>query len=487
MREDGLPTIGLALIVKDEEKTLPYLLDSFGLKAGPKGQAGKIPEDAAVDHVVVVDTGSEDDTRAIARRYGCQVKRFKWCDDFSKARQASYDAMPDEIAWTVWADADDVIENAHLLRQLAAQAPLQIAGFICRYDYAQDPAGNTICELWRERLVRHNIGERWKLPIHEVLEVPGPLVHNHEVVWHHRHQDTRKRDPRRNYTILKRDYEESEEPDPRTIAYLGTEAIALGEPEEAAGYFREYLDHPATSWDEERCQVAHKLSIALRHQKEPDLDGSAESAFQAISIRPDWPEGYLDLAEIAVSRQEWENVLRFCEIAERLERPKTLLIVNPLEYTYQPLLLRSVALAHLGRVEDAWEATQKVIAMTPYRDDLQRQAMQIQSGLARKKATDHLLSLREILVRHDENWKANVLMRECAPYFIHDDPEVASARLDQREMTLHATDPEVYSAYYRDNPGEAPFELQGVPIEEAHERFHRVKFLRDGIKEQVAA
>lgn len=117
---------------------------------------------------------------------------------------------------------------------------------------------------------------------------------------------------------------------------------------------------------------------------------------------------------------------------------------------------------------------------------MQAQANLVGEQLKRKETVEAFLKLREILVRHDENAKAQRLM-ECAPYFVWTDPGIWQARLDQREMTLHAFEPEVYGSYYRENPNEAPFEHTGIPVEEAHECFHRVQFLRDGLDKQAKA
>jgi 2-polyprenyl-3-methyl-5-hydroxy-6-metoxy-1,4-benzoquinol methylase/glycosyltransferase involved in cell wall biosynthesis len=507
-RPDGLPRIGLALITKNEAKTLPRLLESLGWTKPKKGPSRPLTrEDAGVDYVVVCDTGSTDETRQIASRYGCEVVPFKWCDDFGAARQASYDALPEGIDFTLWADGDDVLQGAELLHELAAQLPANIAGTIHRYEYAFDAAGNCTCELWRERLVRRGIGERWKLPIHEVLEVPGQLSHSDQVVWQHRQPEDRKREPERNLRILQADYDQHDgRPEPRTLAYLGTELLALGRPLEAIPRFREYLERPDATLAEERCQVAHKLSVALRMArlgKPPAEEGgeaevptpaeqeqltaeSVQAAFQATQERPDWADGYLDLAELALDAGEPEKALRYCDVIGRLDPPRTLLIINPLEYTYQPLVMRAVALAQLKQHAPALEATQQALAVTPYREDLHIQQAQLAQEVKAEEATRAFLLLRELLVRHDENQKADELMA-CAPYFIWTRPEVAQARLDQRENVLHAYEPEVYGSYYRDNPGEAPFELQQVPIPEAHEAFHRVQFLREGLDAQVEA
>lgn len=100
----------------------------------------------------------------------------------------------------------------------------------------------------------------------------------------------------------------------------------------------------------------------------------------------------------------------------------------------------------------------------------------------------HVLALREALVRHDENLKADELLQRSIPYYLFDDPEIARARDEQRQMVLHIRDPEAYAAYYGANPHERPFEDQyGIRPEDAHEHLYRVMFLREGLKRQCEA
>lgn len=157
------PTIGLALIARDEEATLPRLLASV---------------EGAVDEVALVDTGSTDGTVAAFEAWGrahpevaCRLDRFTWVDDFAAAR-AHADGLL-RSAWHLWADCDDVVVGAAALRTLAAAAEPDVGGFSCAYDYSGTGAGDHV--LHRERLVRAGAG-RWRGRIHETQEVTGRLV-----------------------------------------------------------------------------------------------------------------------------------------------------------------------------------------------------------------------------------------------------------------------------------------------------------------------
>ncbi|MBC7976187.1 MAG: glycosyltransferase, partial [Myxococcales bacterium] len=86
--------IALVMIVRDEARSLERCLVS----ACPW-----------VDEMVVLDTGSVDATRDIARRMGARVERFEWVDDFAAARNASL-ALSD-AAWNLVLDADEWIEG----------------------------------------------------------------------------------------------------------------------------------------------------------------------------------------------------------------------------------------------------------------------------------------------------------------------------------------------------------------------------------------
>ncbi len=100
--------LSLCMIVKDEEINLPECLEHIK---------------SVVDEIIVVDTGSKDNTPDIAKRFGAKVYYFKWCDDFSAARNESLrHATGDYI---IYLDADDRIdeENVKKLARLKENFP----------------------------------------------------------------------------------------------------------------------------------------------------------------------------------------------------------------------------------------------------------------------------------------------------------------------------------------------------------------------------
>ena len=84
-----------ALIVRDESRVLGECLASIR---------------DVVDEIVVVDTGSVDDTADIARDYGARVIHHAWRNDFAEARNVALDAAAGE--WILYVDADERLSRA---------------------------------------------------------------------------------------------------------------------------------------------------------------------------------------------------------------------------------------------------------------------------------------------------------------------------------------------------------------------------------------
>ncbi|RUP32482.1 MAG: glycosyltransferase family 2 protein [Curvibacter sp.] len=89
------PRLSVCMIVRDEAVNLPGALKSV--------------RDVAHE-LIVVDTGSTDDSPAIAQHLGAQVLHFAWCDDFARARNVALEAATGD--WVLCLDADQQLDPA---------------------------------------------------------------------------------------------------------------------------------------------------------------------------------------------------------------------------------------------------------------------------------------------------------------------------------------------------------------------------------------
>ncbi len=431
-----IPTVGLALITLNEEAALPRLLTSI---------------EGAFDRVVLLDTGSRDRTVEIFQAWASAqpnltyaVGEFDWIHDFAAARLAA-DELLGDVDWTCWADADDEIIGVHNLRVLAANAPADVAAFICDYDYAHDEHGNLVCILKRERLVRNGHGD-WAGRVHEAQLIHGAsqIVDRATVRWvHHKHIDGQTSNTR-NLRIL-RAWVRDEPANARVLGYLGTEEAARGRHDRAIGYYRRYLKLK-TGWDEERAQVHRKLAMSLLAVRKPQA--AAETALAALAVVPDWPDSHLSLAEAMYSLGEHDKAIKWAREVLRLGQPDSLLILNPLDYSWKPKLVLAAALGALGRVDEALAVATDALELVPNHDELRKHAQGWQSTSEREHVAATWVQAAQLLVRSDEQLKALELLERTVPYFATDHPMVVAARSAIRERLLFARDPALYAAHY---------------------------------------
>ncbi|AUC60241.1 Glycosyl transferase, family 2:TPR repeat:TPR repeat [Cyanobacterium sp. HL-69] len=89
-----MSNISLCMIVRNEAKSLPKCL-------------GSVKD--LVSEMIVVDTGSTDDTREVARGFGAKVVDYGWNDNFAEARNFGLGFV--ESDWVLVLDADEVFNG----------------------------------------------------------------------------------------------------------------------------------------------------------------------------------------------------------------------------------------------------------------------------------------------------------------------------------------------------------------------------------------
>jgi tetratricopeptide (TPR) repeat protein len=299
--------LSLCMIVKDEEEMLPGCLEAIA---------------SAVDEIIVVDTGSSDETVAIAERFGAKVVHFPWNGSFADARNVSLDHATGD--WLLYLDADEHLEegDAPLVRELLGRTWRE-GFYLVETNYTGgDESGHAVTHT-ALRLFRNRPEYRFEGRIHEqkTQTMPTFLPERFETtrirLRHYGYLKGRiagKDKSRRNIELLER--ERREAPGPFNAFNLGSEHMALGDWEAS----RSYLDQ---AWNEVReldgwqgiPYVPLLASRLVRARREAgDTAAAAAATAEGLAAFPD----HTDLVfEQAVCLREDGDLAGAVALAER--------------------------------------------------------------------------------------------------------------------------------------------------------------------------
>lgn len=243
-----MPTISLCMIVKNEEQVLARCLNSVrGL----------------VDEIIIVDTGSEDRTKEIARTFTPHVYDFQWIDHFAAARNFAF--SKGSCDYLMWLDADDIIlpEDAAAFASMKNSLDPATDTVMMKYNIAFDEQGKPTFSYYRERLLRRCSMAKWEGAIHEAIAPFGKIIHIPIAVTHRRKDKT---DPLRNLNLFERLLARGETLSPREQFYYARELFYNARYGDAVRVFEEFLDS-GRGWIEnniEACRVLAQCHQALR-------------------------------------------------------------------------------------------------------------------------------------------------------------------------------------------------------------------------------
>ena len=280
--------IAVCMIVRDEEAVLARAIESAR---------------GVVDEIVVVDTGSEDATIAIAETNGARIGHFAWNDNFADARNAALGLVTAD--WVLSLDADEELDpaTASYLRDVV-KAGFEHGGPICfgvpiQSRWADpDAPGESSTVHKGGRVFRKLPGVTWIGEIHETVTVDGGQQMAYAdadapTIVHHGYaasRDVLARKASRNIELLERAYARDQAGG--YYAYkLAQHAISERKRDEARTWLRRSVAEAAVASNPARFVVT-ATDILARMLIE-----------DARKLAPgDGAQGLLDEAEIAIVR-----------------------------------------------------------------------------------------------------------------------------------------------------------------------------------------
>ncbi|UNL94669.1 family 2 glycosyl transferase [Paenibacillus polymyxa] len=142
-----MKTVALCMIVKNEQEYLRRCLDSVKDK---------------VHQIIIVDTGSTDDTVSIAKEYTSDIVQIEWTNDFSAARNESIKHAKTDYILVL--DADEYLgENFNLSEEIESGADYY---FTKIYNVMSSDRGITHLAI---RIFANNKGLHYRNRLHEHL------------------------------------------------------------------------------------------------------------------------------------------------------------------------------------------------------------------------------------------------------------------------------------------------------------------------------
>ena len=213
--------LSVCIIVKNEEAVLDRCLSGASRLA---------------DELVIVDTGSKDATKEIARRYTSLVYDYPWHDSFCDARNFSFEKASGD--YLMWLDADDVVDDENVERILRLKGA-SFGGADVVYTICREFSETGLAAYWfRHRFFRKSLCPVWKYDVHETVPIDPAWTAAYREDITIMHKKETARDTGRNLRIYERLIREDRELDAREKSHLCGEYAANGRLEEACALYR---------------------------------------------------------------------------------------------------------------------------------------------------------------------------------------------------------------------------------------------------------
>ena len=220
-------TLSLCMIVKNEEDVLARALANARVFA---------------DEIIVVDTGSTDGTKKIARDLADKVYDFEWNDDFSAARNFAFSKATKD--YRMWLDADDIVPltSARSISRLMKKLDPGVDIVMLPYVLETESNGKPKFSYYRERILKNRPDLVFRGAVHEAVALGGRILKKSVAVYHAKPNG--RSSGTRNLDIYRKLLARGNVLSARERYYYARELYYNGDAEAASREFEKFIDDP---------------------------------------------------------------------------------------------------------------------------------------------------------------------------------------------------------------------------------------------------
>lgn len=353
---------------KDESKFVDRFMDSV----------------SDADYVVVLDTGSTDDTVEKLRNRGAtvEIKEIKpW--RFDVARNESMKLIPDDADVCLCVDLDEVFEEgwADTIRKHWIKGKTEKAKYL--YTWNHDAEGEPLIQIWYEKMHDNSGNWHWTMPVHEALTFKLDRkphltsISGEELHLHHYPDPTKSRG--QYLDLMRMGVEENPECYLQNY-YLGRELTFYYRWQEAIDVLEKTVKLPNAPAHAANQAAAYGL-IGKAYESLKELAQAESNYVQALYwVMGKVREPYINLANFYYRQHRWYAVIDVCERTLEVPYVPTYWYEDTNNYGYVPHDLLAIAYWNVGLKDKGKYHAEKAVEYRPDIARLQHNLTWFESG-----------------------------------------------------------------------------------------------------------
>ncbi len=310
-----MATISLCMIVKNEEESIFRCLNSCK---------------ELFDEIVIVDTGSTDKTKKIAKKFTSKIYDFVWQDDFSLARNFSFQKATSD--YIMWLDADDIIPKKSLKQLLELKKNLNSDVYMLKYNVAFMGKKPTF-SFFRERIIKNCKLAVWNGAVHECITPFGQIERKNIEINHKKLKNIKNND--RNLNIYKKILK-NRKLTPREQYYYARELFDHGLLDDCIKEINNFINN-GNGWIENIIDSIYLMSECYKLKN--DIKNQYNCLVSTFFYDSPRANVCCKIGDIHLEKKEYLTAINWYKIATNC--PDVVFkggFVEPMFYNYYPLL-----------------------------------------------------------------------------------------------------------------------------------------------------